>query len=275
MKESKEFELQGDISSGFRWKERGKVEAEKEVFVPLGDSSRTAQIQNTGEMSKPSEKDVAPDPGYNRPYIPLKRQPSGTAIVFDLDYDLLFASEREARKQLLAPAMIPPALLKKLGPEKIVDPYVARELHRQELRDKELRDVLNALFGKAGNWRVGLCLEAQHNDHARGELACAVAIGDGTREADRFLAAFKVIALIKKRGPVKTAKAWALLFALGCRVRGEKMPTKGEVLRFLESKHIPFLKENAARDIFTGPILDALLRRRAGRPRETRRRRRK
>jgi hypothetical protein len=268
----KEFELQGDISSGFRWRVKGTGElAEREAFVPLGDSSRSeewAQIQTADHAMQTGREDP--------PYIPLKRQPSGTAVVFDLDYELLFASEREARRQLLAPwAMIPLALLKKLGPEKIVDPYVARELHRQELRDKELRDVLNAVFGKAGDWRVALCIEARHNDHARVELSRAAAVRDDTREADRFLAAFKAIDLIKKRGPVKAAKAWALLFALGCRVRGEPMPTKGEVLRFvnsiLASGGIKSWKENAARDIFTGPILDALLRGRAGRPRKTRR----
>ena len=170
-------------------------------------------------------------------------------------------------------------LREKFGVENFVDPYVARELHRQELRDKELRDVLNALFGKAGDWRVALCIEARRNDYARGELACAIATGDGTREVDRFLEAFKAIALLKKRGPVKTAKAWALLFVLGCRVHGEPMPTKGEVLRFVQSRlaseDFNSLKEHAARDIFTGPILDALLRGRAGRPRKTRRARRK
>ena len=90
-----------------------------------------------------------------------KRPPSGTAITFDLGYELLLASEGEARRQLLAPlAMLPLAYVEKFGVKNFVDPYVARELHRQELRDKELRDVLNALFGKAADWRVALCIEA-------------------------------------------------------------------------------------------------------------------
>ena len=93
------------------------------------------------------------------------------------------------------------------------------------------------------DWRVALCIEARRNDYARGELASRRSDQDDTREADRFLAAFKAIARLKKRGPVKTAKAWALLFTLGCRVCGEPMPTKGEVLRFLESKGIAFVKE--------------------------------
>ena len=108
----KEFELQGDISSGFRWRIKGTMEAEREVFVPLGDSSGTARIQNDGEMSKPSEKEIASDPGYNRPYIPLKR-PLTDKIKFDPDYEPLLASEREARRQLLAtPVMLPPDILK-------------------------------------------------------------------------------------------------------------------------------------------------------------------
>ena len=253
----KEFELQGDISSGFRWRVKGtgeleSAEVKKEAFVPL----------------KPGREDP--------PYIPLKRKPSGTATSFDLDYDLLLATEREARRQLLAPWAMILDVLKKLGPAKFVDPYVARELHRQELRDKELRDVVNALFGNAGDWRVGLCIEARLNGYARGEFDRAIVAQDDPRETDRFLEAFKAIALLKKRGPVKAAKAWALVFVLGCRVCGDPLPTKGEVLRFVGSK-LPsgIWKENAARDIFTGPILDALLRGRAGRPRKTRRGQRK
>lgn len=246
----KEFELQGDISSGFRWRVKGTgelAEAERKAFVPLGDSSGSeVRMRNAGKM----------------------RPPAGTAVVFDLDYDLLLATEREARRQLLAPwVMIPLACLKQLR----LDPYVASELHRQELRDKELRDVVNALFGKAGDWRIALYIESRHNDYARGLLDRAMAGGDDTCEADRFLEAFKAVARLKERGPVKIAKAWALMFVLGCRVYGDPLPTKGEVLRFLESNHISFVKEHAARDIFTGPILDALLRGRAGRPRKTRR----
>ncbi len=228
----KEFELQGCISSGFRWRVKG-----------------------TGELELGEDRE-------DLPYVPIKRQPrkrppSGTATVFDLDYDLLLASEREARRQMLAPlAMLPLSYLEKFGLGGFVDPYVASELHRQELRDKELRDVLNALFGKAGDWRVALCIEARRNDHARGELDRAIAVQDDTREVDRFLTAFKSIGLLKNRGPVKAAKAWALYFVLGCRVRGERMPTKGEVLRFLASRGIEVSKKHAARDIFTGPILD-------------------
>ena len=161
-----------------------------------------------------------------------------------------------------------------------MDPYVARELHLQELRDKELRDVLNALFGKAVDWRVALCIEAWRNDYACGELTSAIAIHDGTREADHFLEAFRAIVRLKKRGPVKTAKAWALFFVIRRRAYGAPLPTKGEVLRFvrlqMQTEDIAdSLKRNACRDIFTGPILSALMRGRAGRPRKTRQARRK
>ena len=138
----KEFELHGDISSGFRWRGKGAGEQELEemmggdspesALIPVVDSTRTkrlARIQSGGK----------------------KRPPSGTAIVFDLDYGLLLASESEARRQWLAPlAMLPLACMEKFGVENFVDPYVARELHRQELRDRESRDILNTLFGKAG-----------------------------------------------------------------------------------------------------------------------------
>ena len=285
----KEFELQGDISSGFRWRIKGTMEAEREVFVPLGDSSGTARIQNDGEMSKPSEKEIASDPGYNRPYIPLKR-PLTDKIKFDPDYEPLLAGEREARRQLLAPpVMLPPDILKELGPTKFVDPYVARELHLQEVRDKELRDVVDTLFGKngdwcvglrskAGDWLIGLCIETRRNDYASGELTRALghaATQGDTGEAARFVEAFRAIDRLKERGPVRVAKAWALYFTLGCRVCGDPLPTRGEVLRFVQSKmalgDIDSLKRNAWRDIFTGPILSALLRGRAGRPLKTRR----
>ena len=155
-------------------------------------------------MSKPSEKEIASDPGYNRPYIPLKR-PLTDKIKFDPDYELLLASEREARRQLLAPpVMLPPDILKELGPTKFVDPYVARELHLQEKRDKELRDLLDALLGKASDWRSALCVEARHNDYARGELGRITgsnyAKGD-TREAGLFLEALKAVDRLKTARP--------------------------------------------------------------------------
>ena len=166
-------------------------------------------------------------------------------------------------------------------------PYVARELHLQEVRDKELRDLFDALFGtnrdwcvglchKAGDWRIALCVEKQHNDHARGELERTMgtaAVRSDTNEVDRFLEAFRAIDRLKERGPIKVAKAWALFFVVVHRAYGAPLPTKGEVLRFVRLK-VPTediadsLKRNAWRDIFTGPILSALKQGRAGRPRK-------
>ena len=251
----KGFGLQGDISSGFRWCGKGAGEQELEemmggdspesALIPVVDSTGTkrwARIQSGGK----------------------KRPPSGTAITFDLSYDLLLASEREARRRLLIPALIPPPdalkelgrpfTLKELRPEKL-DPYVARELHLQELRDKELRDLLDALFGKngdrcvglrskAGDWRIALYIESQHNGFARGELKRAMdgaaAQGD-TCEVGRFLEAFKALDRLKEHDPVKVAKAWALLFTLECRVYGEPLPTKGKVI-FLRNFHAECLR---------------------------------
>ena len=64
------------------------------------------------------------------------------------------------------------------------------------------------------DWRSALCIEARRNDYARGELERVMgALGQGdTREVDRFLEAFKAVDRLKKRGPVKVAKAWALFF---------------------------------------------------------------
>jgi hypothetical protein len=260
-----------------------KTNGREEPFIPLDDPSGQNLIPvgdpqgSKGWARVQSAKEARNDP--RRANEEGLRIPSGGEIAWHIDYDLLLASEREARRQLLAPwAMIPPDVLKKLGPEKFVDPYVSRELHLQELRDKELRDVLDALFGKAGDWRVGLCIESRRNDYARGELnrimGGAAARGE-VDEVARFLEAFRAVDRLKKGHPLKIAKALALLFTLGCRVCGDPLPTKGEVLRFVQprlaSGGIDSRKRNAWRDIFTGPILSALLRGHAGRPRKARR----
>ena len=265
----KEFELQGDISSGFRWRVKGTGEQElaevkREPVLLLGDPPESALIP-LGDP--PGSKGCAriQKRGYARP-------PSGEEIVFDLGYDLLLFSERDARYWMLYPwRLFPPEVL-----VANIDPFVALELHRQEVRDKESRDLLDALLGKASDWRSALCIEAQRNDCARDELeritGSSYAKVD-TGEAGRFLEALKAVDRLKKGGPVKTAKAWALFFAIGCRGRGEAMPARGDVLDFLKSKRIPFVKGHAARDIFTGPILSDLPRRRSGAPRKKRWRR--
>jgi hypothetical protein len=199
------------------------------------------------------------------------RPPSGDEVVFDPNYEPLLFSEREIRRRLLAPwRMISPAYLKEF-----VDPYVARELHRQETRDKELRDLFDALLGKASDWRTALCVESQRNIDARSELGRiqgnSWAEGN-TDELGRFLEALKAVKRLNERGPVRPAKAWALSFVFGCRMMGEPLPYRGEVLEFLSKKGIKVPKNNAARDIFTGPILSALAQRPSGAPKTKRRR---
>jgi hypothetical protein len=263
----KEFELQGDISSGFCWRVKGTGEQELaevkgEPFVPLGDPPESALIPlgdppgSKGCARIQSEREDA-------------RTPSGEEIVFDLDYDLLLFSERQARYRMLYPWRLLPREVLVAN----IDPFVALELHRQEVRDKELRDLLDALLGKASDWRSALCIEAQRNDYARDELGRIMGSSYAkvdTGEAGRFLEALKAVDRLKKGVAVKTAKAWALVFVLGCRVKAEPLPTRGEVLRFLASRGIEVSKNNAARDIFTGPILGDLSQDRAGRPKKTR-----
>ena len=108
----------------------------------------------------------------------MNYQPSkliATDTVFDPDYVPLLASEREARRGLLYPWKV---FMRRGAPQndrnKIltkIDPYVARELHRQEVRDKELRDIFAALFGSEADWHEALLLEGLHNDCARRELS--------------------------------------------------------------------------------------------------------
>jgi hypothetical protein len=255
-----------------------KAGEREEPFIPLEDPSGQNLIPvgdpqgSKGWAPIQSAKEARNDP--RRANEEGLRIPSGGEIAWHIDYDLLLASEREARRQLLAPwAIFHPAYA-----IEHIDPFVARELHLQEKRDKELCDLLDALFGKAGDWRVGLCIEARRNDYARGELKRVMgyigAKGD-TGELGLFFEAFKAVDRLKKSGPIRLAKAWALYFVLGCRDRGESLPTRGQVLEFLKSKRIPFDKKHASRDIFTGPILSDLPRSRAGRPRKTRRARKK
>ena len=244
----KEFELQGDISSGFCWRVKGATEVEEmmggdspeSALIPVVDSTGTkrwARIQSGGK----------------------KRPPSGTAIVFDIDYGLLLASESEARRQWLAPLeMLPLAYMEKFGVENFVDPYVARELHRQELRDRESRDILNTLFGKAGDWRVALCIEARHNDYAWGKFDRALTIPN---EVDRFLEAFRAIVRLKRARPSQNRQGMgALLCAWVPRLRRSAAHKRGDApICEIEIgfEGISAWKENAARDIFTGPILGA------------------
>ena len=126
-----------------------RSEAEREVFVPLGDPPGE-HVFTRGEPS--GVKRLRSEHGKWQD----ARTPSGDKIIFDPDYDLLLASEREARKQLLAPGNASADILKELT-DKIRGPVVARELHLQEVRDKELRDVVDTLFGKNGDrdWRIG------------------------------------------------------------------------------------------------------------------------
>ena len=122
-----------------------------------------------------------------------------------------------------------------------MDPYVARELHLQEVRDKELRDVLDALFGTDG---IGAsdCVTKPvigasdcASRHGATTMRVANLSAPWVAAADRgdtvkptsFLEAFRAIDRLKERGPVKVAKAWALFFVLGCRVYGAPLPTKG------------------------------------------------
>ena len=60
----------------------------------------------------------------------------------------------------------------------------------------------------------------------------SAAVRGDTCEAARFLAALRAVDRLKERGPVKIGKALALFFVLGCRVCGEPLPTRSEVLDF-------------------------------------------
>jgi hypothetical protein len=186
-----------------------------------------------------------------------------------LDYVPLLASEHEARRWLLYPWRMfsPDALVAN------IDCYVAHELHRQEVRDKEICDQLEALLGKAADWRTALLLEACYNDHARRtleEILVNVFTGGPESERKQWNAACDAIAKLKSSGPAKLAKATALVFVLACRAKNELLPPRGEILEFLRWHGIKVRPGNAGRDIFTGPILSALRQRRSGRPKKTR-----
>jgi hypothetical protein len=87
----------------------------------------------------------------------------------------------------------------------------------------------------------------------------------GRSEKRQWDAAYDAIAQLKRSGPAKPAKAMALMFVLSCRVKNQLLPTRGEILNFLKQQGINVRRGNAARDIFTGPILSTLSRCRSGR----------
>ena len=187
--------------------------------------------------------------------------------VFHLDYEPLLASVREARRVLLAPwRWFPRDLI-----AENIDPFVAKELLRQELFDAEFREDLEKLLGKeAVNRRVVLLLEARYNDHARKELGDALAKAYATADAKEVAewdAARKIVA----RCPAHPARILARIYVRGFWIHEKPFPPRGEVLEFLKSRGIPVSRKNAARDIFIG-ILSKCPRRRAGRKKSNRRR---
>ena len=213
-------------------------------------------------------------PGGVKFFMPEPREPlpSGKAIVFDPDYQLWLASEREARRWLLFPWRF---LMQRGVPLdealRNIDPYVAQELHRQEERDKELRDEMDALFGKASDWRIALLIEARLNDHARRELTdtlTRIALAGEEREFALFGDAVATFARIKATGPTKLVKAAVLMFILSCRANGESPPTRAETDQLLERIGIlGNAGRNVVRDVYSGPIAGYLAQR-VGRPRK-------
>ena len=241
----------GDFSplrDGYRWGEDGHLipRRDEEPFVPEGD--------------KPYQE------GATR-FRAAPPRASRSKPGFDPDYEPLLASVREVRRRLLYPWRMFPR-------DRIaanIDPFVAKELLRQELFDAEFREDLEKLLGKeAVNRRVVLLLEARYNDHAREELGDALAKAYATADA-KEVAEWDAARKIFARYPAHLGRLMALIYVRGFWIHEKPFPPRGEVLEFLESRSIPVSRKNAARDIFTG-ILSKCPRRRAGRKKSTRRR---
>ena len=202
-------------------------------------------------------------------------KPTAKETVFDAGYIPLLASEREARLWLLSPWRVltrQKDVRNKILP-KFVDPYVARELHRQEERDKELRDAFDALFGKKYTNHVALLLEAQFSDQARRELEgilLKLTLDGNEKHLGLFVQAMALLRRRKQtRSPNKLLKATVLLFVLSRRFAGEPKPTRDETDQLIENMKVRLGNDgrNTVRDIYCGPILGYLAHR-VGRPRK-------
>ena len=134
-------------------------------------------------------------------------------------------------------------------------PVCARELHRQEERDKELRDAFDALFGKKYTNHVALLLEAQFSDQARRELEgilLKLTLDGNEKHLGLFVQAMALLRRI--RSPNKLLKATVVLFVLSRRFAGEPKSTRDETDQLIENMKVRLGNDgrNTVRDIYSG-----------------------
>jgi len=262
----KEFELQGDISTGFSWHakaadgQEGTV-VKPEPFVPLGDTVRRKT------RKKPSRAPILSTRDDDNGAVPIQHAertpfPSGAEIAFNHQYVPLLASERRARRGLIQQWV------------NTHDPFVAAALSKQQDQEIPFLEELTATVGKKNaNWRVVLQWEARHDQHARAELAhwlVKAATGDDPQESKRFHEAETALRRTLANGPFEQAKAFAIFWVLRYLCEKHCWPTRSMVKAALKERghRFPSSKrgQNDAR-FFRGPVLGRVLKDKGGRPR--------
>jgi hypothetical protein len=131
------------------------------------------------------------------------------------------------------------------------------------------------MFGKGKGYsalHIYLLLVAQYDEQGRQECArwlAIAAISQNPRELKAFAEAKRAIVLANELGPRNRPQAWAFLFVVGFRLRGEPLPSRSVVYDFLTRNRVAVdsLKPNARRRLWDAPILRDCPKDKPGRPR--------
>ena len=244
----KEFELQGNTSTGFWWRAKEPDGQEgpavkPEPFVPLGDPVRPEAIR-IGDPTKPNKR---------------RSLPSGAEIAFDRQYFPLLASERRARRGLILQWVY------------THDPFVAAALWKQQDREIPYLEVLTSIVGKKhANWRTVLQCEARSNLQARAELAhwlTEAATGADPQESTRFQEAEAALRRALADGPFERGKAHAIFWVLRYLCEKHCWPTRSMVKAALKEMGCRFPSssrgQNDAR-FFSGAVLGPVVKDKPG-----------
>lgn len=141
-----------------------------------------------------------------------------------------------------------------------------------------MQEILKANFG-SDDWRLAVLLVTANpcNKLENAELAAWLMRAVKEHNGDELRAFAKCLDALKNGdSPTKRAKALALYFASQRQLKYGKLPTKAEVRKYLEIAGIVLPERDSAgwkklgRDLFSGPILSALPRGRAGSPKKPR-----
>jgi hypothetical protein len=190
--------------------------------------------------TKPGDAPSSPP----RPKAVFRSKPAKIPKSTRVDRELipLLGTTRRARRTLLG------TFSQSIGDKLFIDPFVAKELRRQEIAEPAYLEALIAILGKKANWRDSLVYEARREPDSYEELswllADAACRGD-TDELRRFEEACLRIQNLLKRGRSQALKYGpsqleATLFVTRMMEEKKRKPTRVEVEMYLERKGFPF-----------------------------------